>query len=102
MTAVTPVRATQAGVESWLDGANALTKPSGRGASPRSEDMDELGYLAAWRCQFSGCGKDLQKHTSTGVMSKSSYFAHIIASSPRGPRGDPLLSEQRSADIDNF
>ncbi|MCA8057143.1 MULTISPECIES: SAVED domain-containing protein [Burkholderia cepacia complex] len=102
LTATTPVRATQAGVETWLDSANALTKPSGRGASPRSEDMDELGYLAAWRCQFSGCGKDLQTHTSTGVMSKSSYFAHIIASSPKGPRGDPLLSDQRSADIENF
>ncbi len=89
-------------VRKWLKAAEALTTKQGRGEGPKAEDMEELGYLAAWRCQFSGCGKDLRRHTATGAPNRSSYFAHIIASSPKGPRGDPLLSDQRSADIDNF
>ncbi len=89
-------------VRKWLKEAQALTTKQGRGEGPKAEDMEELGYLAAWRCQFSGCGKDLRRHAATGASNRSSYFAHIIASSPKGPRGDPLLSDQRSADIDNF
>lgn len=89
-------------VRKWLKDAQVLTTKQGRGASPKSDDMDELGYLAAWRCQFSGCGKDLRRHAATGAPNRSSYFAHIIASSPNGPRGDPLLSNRHSADIENF
>jgi hypothetical protein len=85
-----------------LSDAEALTTGAGRGGSVSSADMDYLGYLAAWRCQFSGCGKDLKTQSATGVASKSSYFAHIIASSANGPRGDPLMSAQLSADIANF
>lgn len=89
-------------VAKWLSNAEALTTGPGRGASPSVNEMEYLGYLAAWRCQFFGCGKDLKTHSATGVANKSSYFAHIIASAANGPRGDPLLSGQLSADINNF
>jgi hypothetical protein len=98
--AVLPPKASS--VRKWLKDAQALTTTQGRGASPKADDMDELGYLAAWRCQFAGCGKDLRRHAATGAPNRSSYFAHIIASSPNGPRGDALLSDQLSADIENF
>jgi hypothetical protein len=90
-------------VEKWLEDAEALTtSASGRGKSLSGSDEDYLGYLAAWRCQFSGCGKDLRTQTATGAFSKSSYFAHIIASSPGGPRGDLVLSHQLSDDVSNY
>lgn len=89
-------------VQRWLKAAQVLTTKKGRGPGPKSEDLDEVGYLAAWRCQFSGCGKDLRRHAATGAPNRSSYFAHIIAASPNGPRGDPVLSLQRSAEIANI
>jgi hypothetical protein len=98
----TPARREAKDVAKWLSDAEALMTGTGRGASPLGQDMDYLGYLAAWRCQFSGCGKDLRSQSATGVASKSSYFAHIIASAANGPRGDALLSGQLSADINNF
>ena len=102
LSTVTPAAQRPSDVAKWLSDAEALTTGVGRGASPANDDMSYLSYLAAWRCQFSGCGKDLKTQTATGVASKSSYFAHIIASSPKGPRGDPLLSERLSSDISNF
>ncbi|MFM0718232.1 SAVED domain-containing protein [Paraburkholderia strydomiana] len=102
VTTVNPVQRTKSEVKAWLKVANALTTATGRGDSPSNTEYEHLGYLAAWRCQFSGCGKDLKTQTATGAPNKSSYFAHIIASSPNGPRGDSLLSDQRSADIENF
>ena len=98
----TPVARSASDVAKWLSEAEALTTGAGRGAPLPSDDANYLGYLAAWRCQFSGCGKDLKTHTATGVVSKSSYFAHIIASSPNGPRGDRLLSGALSSDVNNF
>ncbi|WP_254228687.1 SAVED domain-containing protein [Burkholderia gladioli] len=102
LTAITPVRTARTDVDAWLQHADSLTRPSGRGPAPKDADLEDLGYLAAWRCQFSGCGKDLRTHAVSGVASKSSYFAHIIASSPKGPRGDALLSGVRADDIENF
>lgn len=102
LAAVTPIQKGKDEVETWLKDAEALTTTSGRGRSPSNTDCEYLGYLAAWRCQFSGCGKDLKTQSATGAPSKSSYFAHIIASSPNGPRGDALLSDQLSDDISNF
>jgi hypothetical protein len=102
LATATPAARGAKDVAKWVSDAEALTTAIGRGAAPSGDDMDYLGYLAAWRCQFSGCGKDLKTQTATGVASKSSYFAHIVASSPNGPRGDPLLSGQFSSDINNF
>lgn len=89
-------------VDAWLAEANALTNSSGRGAAPKSEDLQYLGYVAGWRCQFAGCGKDLKRESLSGTPGNFSYFAHIIASSAKGPRGDKLLSGQRADDIENI
>ncbi|MET3552637.1 SAVED domain-containing protein [Burkholderia sp. 567] len=99
---VAPRPVDQAHIDTWLETAESLTTDTGRGASLKAADVDQLEYLTARRCQFAGCGRDLGTHTATGVANRSSYFAHIIASSPNGPRGDRLLSAVRSADIENF
>lgn len=49
-----------------------------------------------------GCGEDLSHvplHTGTAQIG---YFAHIIASDPAGPRGDPEQSHKRSDDPENI
>ena len=102
LTNVSPTVATEATIEGWLAEAQALTVETGRGSSPKAADLEELGYLAAWRCQFSGCGKDLKRHAATGAAGTFSYFAHIVAASAKGPRGDKLLSPKLSADIGNI
>ncbi|WP_322090339.1 SAVED domain-containing protein [Burkholderia cenocepacia] len=99
---VAPTQVDQAHIDTWLETAESLTTDTGRCSSLKAADMAQLEYLTARRCQFAGCGRDLGTHTATGVANRSSYFAHIIASSPNGPRGDRLLSAVRSADIENF
>ncbi len=98
----TSVLATAAFIEAWLDDAEKLTGTGGRGDAPKKDEMQYLGYLCGWRCQFAGCGKDLQRESLSGTPGNFSYFAHIIASSPKGPRGDKLLSGDRADDIDNI
>lgn len=89
-------------IAAWLKGATTLTAPKGRGEKLKPAQESEFGIQCAWRCQFSGCGKDLMRQSATGVASKSSYFAHIIASFPGGPRGDTNLSHQYAADVSNY
>ncbi len=102
LAAVSPWKASIAGIDNWLTTAESLTTVSGRESGASQSQLDELGDLAAWRCQFSGCGKDLIRHGATGSRNKSSYFAHIIAASPKGPRGDPLLSSVKARDVTNY
>lgn len=86
-------------VAAWLKGADQATGRFGH-ASP--EVKKEVAYLAAHRCQFSGCGKDLGMHAGTGTKGTFSYFAHIVAASADGPRGDPVESEKLVNDPSNF
>lgn len=102
LAGVGPTAAAPTTISAWLAEAESLTVETGRGSSPKAADLEELGYLAAWRCQFSGCGKDLKRHSATGIVGTFSYFAHIVAASAKGPRGDQLLSPERSADITNI
>lgn len=90
-------------VTQWVKTASQVSKPKngGRGANPSPKDIDDYGNDAAWRCQFSGCGLNLLHHKATGSTNKSSYFAHIVASSKDGPRGGDR-SHELSADINNF
>lgn len=77
-------------------------KVAGREGDATQAVKDELTYLAAWRCQFAGCGRDLKRHGATGGRGRFSYFAHIVAASPEGPRGDPLLSKLLASELSNF
>jgi hypothetical protein len=96
------IDATSTFIDHWLQEADKLTGSSGRGDAPKKEDELYLGYQCGWRCQFAGCGKDLKRESLSGTGGNFSYFAHIIASSPKGPRGDKLLSGERADDINNI
>ncbi len=57
---------------------------------------------AAGRCSFRGCNKALTAHELTGKSGNYSAFAHIIADSPQGPRGDRVLSPQLAKEESNI
>lgn len=84
------VPATKALIARWMKFAD---KETGREGGVTNMVYEEVTSLAAWRCQFSGCGKDLKTHGTGRVRMRSSYFAHIVAASPTGPRG--CLQESR-------
>lgn len=94
---VTPVLVKKALIASWAKVADQIT---GRLGHVSPEVKKEVAYLAANHCQFPGCGKDLGKHAVTGERGVFSYFAHIVAASVEGPRGDavqsPLLVDEPS------
>lgn len=98
-TVVPMVKATLALVNGWLKKSDEESKREGD-VTPAIKD--ELTYLAGWRCQFAGCGRDLKRHGATGGRGRFSYFAHIIAASPGGPRGDPVLSKLLASEQSNF
>lgn len=92
------VRATLPKLRRWLSRADELT---GRDGELSAATRDEVAYLAAWRCQFAGCGADLKTHGSTGRRGRFSYYAHIVASSPNGPRGHATRSALLADEADN-
>ena len=98
--AVTAIRATATSLKAWLRRCAGVT--GGREGDVTPAIKDELTYLAGWRCQFAGCGRDLRLHAATGGRGRFSYFAHIVAASPEGPRGDPLRSKELASDPANF
>src|SRR5438270_9024177 len=57
---------------------------------------------AAGRCEYEGCNQPLWLDSLTKAEFNISYIAHIIADSPDGPRGDPVLSEQLKSDLLNL
>lgn len=87
-------------IRTWLKISAGLT--IGREGDVTPAIKDQLGYLAGWRCQFSGCGRDLRAHGTTGGLGRYSYFAHIVAASPDGPRGHVEESRRLASDISNF
>ena len=48
----------------------------------------EVWWKAAGRCEFKGCNKALYEHGVTLDKCKIAEFAHIIARSKKGPRGN--------------
>lgn len=58
---------------------------------------------AAGRCQFTNCRRRLDLDLIAGRAAKNNaYLAHIIASNPGGPRGDPELSHKLADDASNL
>lgn len=86
------LRASVADVRTWIKRRDKVT--SGRQGEVSEAIKAEVCSLAAWRCQFEGCGENLRAHFMPGMRGNFSYLAHIVASSPDGPRGDPSLSSQ--------
>lgn len=83
----------------WLGSADDMT---GREGEVTASTREQVAYLAGWRCQFSGCGMDLHTHAPTGRSGRFSYYAHIIASSPRGPRGHATRSALVANEVENI
>lgn len=86
LATVTPVLVKKALIASWAKTSDQVT---GRLGHVSPEVKKEVAYLAAYHCQFPGCGDDLGINAVTGEKGVYSYFAHIVAASVDGPRGDP-------------
>jgi SMODS-associated and fused to various effectors sensor domain len=57
---------------------------------------------AAGCCQYEGCKERLWLDSLTKAEFNAAYIAHIVADSPNGPRGDPVLSDKLKDDISNL
>lgn len=71
-----------------------------RGPAPSALTKYQLCSRAAGRCQF--CNKELFVDPFTLEDNNNSNLAHIVASSPDGPRGDVIRSHQLSDKIENL
>jgi len=74
----------------------------GRNKSPSENTIRILCGKAAGMCEFEGCDKRLFYDNVTLSEFNNAYVAHIIASSPKGPRGEALLSAELSDKLDNL
>lgn len=99
LATVAPVLVKKALIASWAKNADQIT---GRLGHVSPDVKKEVAYLAAYHCQFPGCGKDLGQHAVTGGKGVFSYFAHIVAASADGPRGDPVQSPLLVDEPSNF
>src|SRR5215213_5439550 len=58
---------------------------------------------AAGRCHFPGCNKSLIGDLiANNEDANVGFIAHIVAETPGGPRGDPVLSPQSEDDPNNL
>lgn len=95
-------RRSAAQLKRWQDERDKVTGTGGRGIEASPKTRFEVASLAAWRCQFDGCTENLRSHFVPGAKGNYGYFAHIVASSSDGPRGDPTLSPQLADDPSNI
>lgn len=79
-----------------------MAKKAGRGSDPKPLTLNMLFANAAGRCQFEGCNKPVLFDELTLKIYNKSNVAHIVASSPRGARGDEIRSHQLSDKLDNL
>jgi len=61
-----------------------------------------LWVRSAGRCEYEGCNDDLTIDPVTKAEFNTSYFAHIYADSPGGPRYDEEMSPKLNADFSNL
>lgn len=75
--------------------------------SNRGKPLSEVTKLLVWgraagRCQFKNCHETLDHDLIAGKAEvNAAYLAHIVASSPGGPRGHRTRSHQLSDDASN-
>ncbi len=76
--------------------------------SNRGKELREVTKLLVWgraagRCQFKNCRKPLDHDLLSGKFEfNSAYLAHIVASSPKGPRGCSERSHELADDPGNI
>ncbi|AHN74552.1 hypothetical protein DA70_08770 [Pandoraea pnomenusa] len=61
---------------------------AGRGQAISESTAFRVWAEAGCRCMFEGCGMDLAHIPLYNKSAKVGYLAHIVASDPRGPRGN--------------
>lgn len=74
----------------------------GRGAAISQGVALKVWADAGARCMFEGCAEDLSTVNLYNDAARIGYLAHIIASDPRGPRGDVRRSHDLSNRPDNI
>lgn len=62
----------------------------------------KLWVKAGGRCEFPGCNEEVWRDGLTMQEDNFAHVAHIVASSPDGPRGDKTLSEELDTDFGNL
>lgn len=72
-----------------------------KSVSTRSRSV--IWARAAGRCQFPACGQDLTRDLVAGAEDRNfGFIAHIVAETPKGPRGDPVRSSLLCDDPTNL
>jgi len=74
----------------------------GRGTAISKITSQKVWMDAGGRCMYKGCGRDLTSIDHTLKESHKAYLAHIVASNPDGPRGNPQTSHSLSDKSDNI
>lgn len=82
--------------------AGLLGRAKGRGDEIDDKTAQRVWADAGGRCMFEGCGDDLTEVPLWTKAARVGYLAHIIASDPKGPRGDPVDSHRLSNDPENI
>lgn len=63
---------------------------------------NQLLIKSGGRCQYNGCNESLYQDLITNRFFNISYFAHIVADEPKGPRGCVKRSKLLSKDLENL
>ena len=79
-----------------------MSKNKNRGPAPSPKTVSILIARAGGRCQFENCNKNIFLDEVTLDDTNDSNVAHIIASSPDGPRGSKTQSFVMSDKIENL
>ena len=79
-----------------------MSKNKNRGPAPSPKTVSILIARAGGRCQFENCNKNIFLDEVTLDDTNDSNVAHIIASSPDGPRGSKTRSFVMSNKIENL
>lgn len=78
----------------WKQGTRRPTIPI--------QTQRELWARAAGRCEFRGCNELLYKDDLTQNRSNLATIAHIVAYSPKGPRGHDVRSKTLETELSNL
>lgn len=97
-----PVRSAKEAQQLVDDLLTALGRGKGRGREITNETAQAVWADAAGRCMFEGCGDDLTSIPLYKKRARVGYLAHIVASSPRGPRGSETQSHQLANEPSNI
>lgn len=82
--------------------ACGLRGKTGREGEVSEKTRWQVLHRSAFCCEFDGCGEDLWSHFGGTVRGNFSYFAHIVAASPNGPRSDPARAKALANDPRNI